>query len=206
MTGPADTRREAEPAVQGRTRRISAIPPGPAGVRRRGLVGRPGRAARDARVAPRTGGRADRTAYPGGPDGTDADHRLRPARPSAEGGGRGGCTGRKLCYRCWPGVSCRLLILVDQSRESGPELDPVGGDGEGQHVWVVAWCAQAHAVALVATSGVVVRDVLGQDHMQVPFPSDQQPGKLALSTAWRLSPLPGFLFDGSGPSLLTGRP
>jgi hypothetical protein len=34
----------------------------------------------------------------------------------------------------------------------------------------------------------------------------EQRGKLALSTVWRLNPLPGLLLDGSGPPLLTGRP
>jgi len=34
----------------------------------------------------------------------------------------------------------------------------------------------------------------------------EQRGKLALSTVWRPSPLPGLPFDGSGPSLLTDRP
>jgi hypothetical protein len=68
-------------------------------------------------------------------------------------------------------------VVVDQvqSRESGPGLDPVGGGGEGRHVRIVAWCARAHAVALVAAPGVVVRGVFGRDHRQVTFPDDQHP-------------------------------
>src|SRR5215472_12012244 len=46
------------------------------------------------------------------------------------------CTGRKLCRCCWPGVSCRLLVLAGQPAGSGPELDPVSAGREGQHVRV----------------------------------------------------------------------
>ena len=52
--------------------------------------------------------------------------------------------------------------LISPASLSRSRIRPAG-DGEGQHVRVVAWCAQTHALALVAAPGVVVRDVLGQD-------------------------------------------
>jgi hypothetical protein len=85
------------------------------------------------------------------------------------------CTGRKLCYYRWPGLSCRLPVFVDQTCKPGPALDPGGRDGEGDDVRGVVRRAQAHAMALVAAAGVVVADVLGQDHAQVLFASDEHP-------------------------------
>src|SRR5580704_10350029 len=85
------------------------------------------------------------------------------------------CTGRKLSYYRWLGLSCRLPVFVDQSCEPGPALDPGGRDGEGDDVRGVVRRAQAHALALMAAAGVVVADVLGQDHAQVLFASDEHP-------------------------------
>jgi len=83
------------------------------------------------------------------------------------------CTGRKLGYWCWPGLSCCRPVLVDQPCQPGVALDPGGRDGAGDDVWIVARCAQEHVLALVAAAGVVVADVVGQDHAQVPLAGDE---------------------------------
>jgi hypothetical protein len=44
-------------------------------------------------------------------------------------------------------------------------VDPGGRDGEGDDVRVVVWCAQVHAVGLVAAAGVVVADVVGAENL-----------------------------------------
>ena len=76
-----------------------------------------------------------------------------------------------------PGASPAEITdrVVDQSRESGPTLDPVDPDREGRRIRVVVRCTQAHTVALTATSGVVVRTVLRQDRVQVALSGDQHP-------------------------------
>jgi hypothetical protein len=66
-------------------------------------------------------------------------------------------------------------VLADQPGEPGPALDPGGRAGEGDEVRVVVRCPQAHSLALVAAAGVVVVEVVGQDHAQVPFTGDEHP-------------------------------
>ena len=83
------------------------------------------------------------------------------------------CTGRKLGYWRWPGLSCCLPVLVDQPCKPGVALDPGGRDGGGDDVWIVVRCAQFHALALVAAAGVVMADVVGQDRAQVPLADDE---------------------------------
>jgi hypothetical protein len=83
------------------------------------------------------------------------------------------CTGRKLGYWCWPGYSCGLPVLVDQPSEPGPALDPSSRDGGRDEVGGVVRCAQAHALALVAAAGVVVADVVAENHAQVPIAGDE---------------------------------
>ena len=71
--------------------------------------------------------------------------------------------------------SCCLPVFVDQPGGPGPALDLGGRDGEGDDVRVVIWCAQFHSLALVAAAGVVVADVLGQDHPEVLLAGDEHP-------------------------------
>jgi hypothetical protein len=52
-------------------------------------------------------------------------------------------------------------------------LDSLSPGRERDHVRWFVWCAQVHAVALVAVAGVVVADVLVQDGMQVAFTDNQ---------------------------------
>jgi hypothetical protein len=73
------------------------------------------------------------------------------------------CTGRKLGYRFWPGLSRGGPVLVEQSAETPSASDRVDPGRERDHVRFVVGSTQTHSVTLVAASGVVMDEVDVED-------------------------------------------
>src|SRR5882757_2164675 len=100
------------------------------------------------------------------------------------------------CGLCWSetlslAVSwdlCCWLVLVEQSSEALPALDPVRSSRQRDHVRVIIGRAQPDAVALVASAGVVVLDVSLEHIAKVAVTAS-----LAVSVqgSWGYATLPG---------------
>jgi hypothetical protein len=82
--------------------------------------------------------------------------------------GREACGVPELGHRSWPGLLCGPFVLVDETAEDGPTLDPLLGEVRDR----VIGPRRAELAAAMRSPSVVMALVLGQDRPQMPFAED----------------------------------